>query len=123
MLTENAPEHARLTTESQPAVPEPPYAERAKTLSLGLHRLACYLMRAQVNLTRLRYVPESNQLVYEPKTGHDTSEPELVDPLEFLARVLIRIPEPTSISFISMAVPRHSLTLTDAWQCDDLRRG
>ena len=60
----------------------------------GLHKLACYLMRAPVNLSRLRYHPESELILYESKSGHDANDPELVDPLEFLARVLIHVPEP-----------------------------
>src|SRR3990172_11157247 len=59
----------------------------------GLHRLACYLMRAPVNLSRLRFDLDSALLVYEPKEGHDADDAELIDPLEFLARVLIHIPE------------------------------
>ena len=51
-------------------------------------------MRAPVNLSRLRYHPESELILYESKSGHDAGEPELADPLEFLARVLIHIPEP-----------------------------
>ena len=60
----------------------------------GLHRLACYLMRAPVNLSRLRFHPESKLLLYEPKAGHEVDDEELLDPLEFVARVLIHIPEP-----------------------------
>ena len=60
----------------------------------GLHRLACYLHRSPVNLSRLHYHPESKLLIYEPKAGHDVDDTELMDPLEFLARVLIHIPEP-----------------------------
>lgn len=60
----------------------------------GLHRLACYLQRAPVNLSRLRYHPESGLLIYEPKAGHDVDDSEPIDPLEFIARVLIHIPEP-----------------------------
>ena len=60
----------------------------------GLHKLACYLMRAPVNLSRLRFHPDSGLIVYEPKAGHDVELTELTDPLEFLARVLIHIPEP-----------------------------
>ena len=51
-------------------------------------------MRAPVNLSRLRYHPESELIVYESKSGYDANDPELVDPLEFLARVLIHVPEP-----------------------------
>ncbi len=60
----------------------------------GLHRLACYLHRAPVNLSRLRYHSESGLLIYEPKAGQDVTDSESIDPLEFLARVLIHIPEP-----------------------------
>jgi hypothetical protein len=60
----------------------------------GLHRLACYLQRAPVNLSRLRYHPESRLLIYEPKAGHDVDDGEPIDPLEFIARVLVHIPEP-----------------------------
>ena len=60
----------------------------------GLHKLACYLMRAPVNLSRLRFDPGSGLLVYEPKAGHDLDDDALIDPLEFLARVLIHVPEP-----------------------------
>ena len=60
----------------------------------GLHRLACYLQRAPVNLSRLRYHPESGLLIYEPKAGHDADDSEPIDPLDFIARVLIHIPEP-----------------------------
>jgi len=62
----------------------------------GLHRLTCYLHRSPVNLSRLRYHPESMLLTYEPQTGHDIADTEFMDPLEFLARVLIHIPEPNS---------------------------
>ena len=60
----------------------------------GLHRLACYLHRAPVNLSRLRYHPESGLLIYEPTAGQEVDDNEPIDPLEFLARVLIHIPEP-----------------------------
>lgn len=60
----------------------------------GLHKLVCYLMRSPVNLSRLRYHPQSQLILYEPKAGHDADELARLDPLEFLARVLIRVPEP-----------------------------
>jgi len=60
----------------------------------GLHKLACYLMRPPVNLSRLRYHPDSQLFVYEPKAPQDLDDEALVDPLEFFARVLIHIPEP-----------------------------
>jgi Putative transposase len=60
----------------------------------GLHKLACYLMRAPVNLSRLRFDRDSGLLLYEPKRGDPLDDDALTDPLEFLARVLIHIPEP-----------------------------
>ena len=51
-------------------------------------------MRAPVNLSRLRFDPPSGLLVYEPKDGRKLDDEALVDPLEFLARVLIHLPEP-----------------------------
>ncbi len=62
--------------------------------SEGLHKLACYLMRPPVNLSRLRYHRDSQLFLYEPKAGQEVDDEALVDPLEFLARVLIHIPEP-----------------------------
>jgi Putative transposase len=50
----------------------------------GLHKLACYLMRSPVNLSRLRYHPQSELILYEPKAGHDAEEEARLDPLEFL---------------------------------------
>jgi hypothetical protein len=61
--------------------------------SEGMHKLACYLMRAPVNLSRLRFDKASGLLVYEPRAGHDLDDEALVEPLEFLARVLIHIPQ------------------------------
>ena len=60
----------------------------------GLHKLAWYLMRAPVNLSRLCCHPESELILYESKSDHDAHNHELMDPLEFLARVLIHVPEP-----------------------------
>jgi hypothetical protein len=62
--------------------------------SEGLHKLACYLMRPPVNLSRIRYHQDSQLFFYEPKAGQEVDDEALVDPLEFLARVLIHIPEP-----------------------------
>jgi len=64
------------------------------TDSEGLEKLACYFMRPPVNLSRLRYHRDAQFFLYEPKTGQEVDDEPLVDPLEFLARVLIHIPEP-----------------------------
>ena len=47
-----------------------------------------------MNLSRLRYHSESGLIIYELKARHDVSDSEPFDPIEFLARVLIHIPEP-----------------------------
>jgi hypothetical protein len=60
----------------------------------GLQTLAFYMLRAPVSLQRLRYEPHSQQILYQTKSGHDRLDPQLSDPMEFLARVLIHIPEP-----------------------------
>ena len=59
----------------------------------GLHKLACYLMRAPVNLSRLRFDRDSALLVYQPKAAYELDDAALTDPLEFLARVLIHVPD------------------------------
>ena len=55
------------------------------------------MMRSPVSLTRLRFTPGAKEVVYARKGGHDASEPgvdERVDAEEFVARVLVQIPDP-----------------------------
>ena len=47
-----------------------------------------------MNLSRLRFHAKTGLLIYEPKAGQELTDNEPLDPLEFLARVLIHIPEP-----------------------------
>jgi hypothetical protein len=59
--------------------------------------LVRYMMRSPVSLTRLRFTPGAKEVVYARKGGHDASEPgerERVDAEEFVARVLVQIPDP-----------------------------
>jgi hypothetical protein len=59
--------------------------------------LVRYMSRSPVSLKRLRFAPGSKEVVYTRKGGHDTSEPaqdERIDAEEFVARVLVQIPEP-----------------------------
>jgi hypothetical protein len=59
--------------------------------------LVRYMMRSPVSLSRLRFTPGAKQVVYTRKGGHDASEPgedERVDAEEFVARVLVQIPDP-----------------------------
>ena len=50
-----------------------------------------------MSLSRLHFTPDSHEVVYVPKAGHDDSEPtegERIDAMEFVARVLVQIPDP-----------------------------
>jgi hypothetical protein len=65
--------------------------------SQGLQALVRYMMRPPVSLSRLRFTPGSHEVVYARKQGHDEPEPtegERIDALEFVARVLVQIPDP-----------------------------
>ena len=56
-----------------------------------------YMMRSPISLSRLRFIPGGKQVVYRRKGGHDTAEPEedeTIDAEEFVARVLVQIPDP-----------------------------
>ena len=64
--------------------------------ALDLHMVR-YMMRCPVSLKRLRFTPGSAEVVYTRKGSHDTKEPsedEKIDAEEFVARVLVQIPEP-----------------------------
>jgi len=55
------------------------------------------MMRSPVSLSRLRFTSGAEQVVYARKGGHDASEPgdeERIDADEFVARVLVQIPDP-----------------------------
>jgi hypothetical protein len=67
----------------------------------GLHRLACYLMRAPVNLSRLRFHPESKLLLYEPKAGHEVDDERCSTPWSSWLECSSISPSPESISSIS----------------------
>jgi hypothetical protein len=59
--------------------------------------LVRYMMRSPVSLSRLRFTPGGKQVVYTRKGGQDTAEPgedERVDAEDFVARVLVQIPDP-----------------------------
>jgi hypothetical protein len=59
--------------------------------------LVRYRMRPPVSLARLQFTPGTHEVVYAPKAGHDRSEPEeaeRIDAMEFVARVLVQIPDP-----------------------------
>jgi hypothetical protein len=59
--------------------------------------LVRYMMRSPVSLARLRFSPGAKEVVYTRKGGHDPAEPEegeRIDADEFVARVLVQIPDP-----------------------------
>jgi hypothetical protein len=59
--------------------------------------LVRYMGRSPVSLKRLRFGPGSKEVVYTRKGGHDAAEPgddERIAAEEFVARVLVQIPEP-----------------------------
>jgi hypothetical protein len=63
----------------------------------GLERLARYLLRAPVSLERLRVDKGAQAIVYagRRRAGHELAAASAaLDPKEFLARVLMHIPEP-----------------------------
>ena len=63
----------------------------------GFEALVRYMMRCPVSLKRLRFTPGSAEVVYTRKGGHDAKEPsedQKIDAEEFVARVLVQIPEP-----------------------------
>ncbi len=76
--------------------------------SRGLQALVLYMMRPPVSLSRLRFTPRSHDVVYPHKPGHDELEPtegERIDAMEFVARILVQIPDPR----------RHSVHYYDAY--------
>ena len=58
---------------------------------LIFHRGGLRIKVINNNLSRLRYHSESGLLIYEPKAGQEVDDGEPIDPLEFIARVLIHI--------------------------------
>jgi len=64
----------------------------------ALEILSRYIVRCPVSLRRLHYDQKSNYVLYQPKSKNRKAE--LLDPLEFLARVLIHIPQPNQHSIL-----------------------
>ena len=65
----------------------------------GLERLARYLLRCPLSLSRIHWTPGSKNLFYEARSSPDDvlfahQNGETLDTLEFLARVLTQIPLP-----------------------------
>lgn len=64
----------------------------------ALETLSRYIVRCPVSLQRLHYDKKSNYVLYQPKSKDRKAE--LLDPLDFLARVLIHIPQPKQHSIL-----------------------
>jgi len=65
----------------------------------GLERLARYLLRCPLSLSRVHWTEGARTIFYQGKSSHDdpfATDPqgETLDVFEFLARVLTQIPEP-----------------------------
>jgi hypothetical protein len=66
---------------------------------LAVERLACYIMRPPISLERIRWSGDG-EVFYQSKGGHDgrARQPgnvaEAFDPADFLARVIMHVPEP-----------------------------
>jgi hypothetical protein len=57
----------------------------------GLERLARYVIRSPVSLQRLHCLPQTKQVFYQANKGHDQDDSEIVDSIEFVARVLLHV--------------------------------
>ena len=67
----------------------------------ALETLCRYVVRCPVSLRRLHYDKKSNYVLYQPKSKNRKAElPVEYDPLDFLARVLIHIPQPNQHSIL-----------------------
>jgi hypothetical protein len=64
----------------------------------ALETLCRYIVRCPVSLQRLHYDNKTNYVLYQPRS--ENRKAELLNPLEFLARVLIHIPEPNQHSIL-----------------------
>lgn len=63
----------------------------------ALEGLVRYMMRPPVSLARLRLLPDADQVLHFPKGSGDdpgSAQPERIDAMEYVARVLAQIPPP-----------------------------
>ena len=91
--------YPRLTLLSTDPVNDTEYARGAlgRTPGAKTNRLVRYMMRSPVSLSRLRLTPGTKEVVYAGKGGHDARKPaedERIDAEDFIARVLVQIPDP-----------------------------
>jgi hypothetical protein len=93
----------------------------------GLERLARYMIRSPVSLQRLHYLPETQQVFYQTNKGHDQEGSEVIDSMEFVARVLMHVPDLNKAyihyygiySNRSQHKPRKDSTSAEATQNED----
>ncbi len=64
----------------------------------ALETLCRYIVRCPVSLQRLHYDTKTKFVLYQPRS--ENTKAELLHPLEFLARVLIHVPEPNQHSIL-----------------------
>jgi len=64
----------------------------------ALETLCRYIVRCPVSLQRLHYNTKSKFVLYQPRSKNRKAE--LLSPLEFVARVLIHIPQPNQHSIL-----------------------
>jgi hypothetical protein len=96
----------------------------------GLERLARYMIRSPVSLQRLHYLPQTQQVFYQTNKGHDQEDSEIIDSMEFLARVLMHVPDLNKpyihhygiYSNRSQHKPRKDSTSAEATQIEDPTR-
>ena len=61
----------------------------------GIERMARYLLHAPLSLDRMTFDEDTGHVGYRSKRNRSSrSEGESYDPLDFLARLLMHIPEP-----------------------------
>ena len=85
------------------------------------------MIRSPVSLQRLNYIPETQQVLYQSNKGHDQEDSEIIDSMEFLARVLMHVPDLNKpyihhygiYSNRSQHKPRKDSTSAEATQNED----
>jgi hypothetical protein len=93
----------------------------------GLERLARYMIRSPVSLQKLHYLPQTQQVFYQTNKGHDQEDSEIIDSMEFVARVLMHVPDLNKpyihhygiYSNRSQHKPRKDSTSAEATQNED----
>ena len=80
----------------------------------ALESVARYVVRCPVSLQRLHYDSKSNDLLYHPKSKNQNTQ--RLHPLEFIARLLIHVPEPNQHALVYYGVYARRLRRSSALQ-------